>query len=297
MPSSTSPSAARESPSVLSARGLDRRVAAALGHRAAPPARPSAAVREAPAQHQRRARGARAAGRAAGSSPVGQQLHRARRRRRSPPRSRRPSAGSGRAARSRNAARSGIGLRVDLGDRLAHERERARRLAGVRRPPRRRGAARRRGRSPRAPAASGTRSHSSSARSKWRCASRNASTRLDGQPGRDRAAERARDVVRGVPVAGEHRRRRRRPGASPSSSGRASTASASRACSALRSPGQQVAVDRLADERVAERVRLARRRSRAPGGRRPRAARAAAPARRASRQRGEQRVAHRVLDR
>ena len=67
------------------------------------------------------------------------------------------------------------------------------------------------------------------------------------------AAERPRQVVRAVPVAGELGGTVA-AGASPSSSGRARSPAPSAACSAVPLAGQQVLVDRLADERVAEGV-------------------------------------------
>ena len=118
---------------------------------------------------------------------------------------------------------------------------------------------------------------------------------LGAEPGRDRRAERARDVVGGVPVACELRRHR----------GRRNVAEQRGvALERVGQPGvqvaalarQQVAVDRLADQRVAERVGVAR------GGHqhlvRDRLAQALPQVRGVELgQPGEQGMAHRVLDR
>ena len=130
MPSSASPSAARESPSVLSARTWTDGVVAALGHRERLLARPAAPSSKRPRSISPRARYSSRRARC-GAVAVRQQLHRPRVGGEALLGLARPSAGSGRAARSRNAARSGSASRVDLGDRGARERERARGLARV----------------------------------------------------------------------------------------------------------------------------------------------------------------------
>ena len=95
-------------------------------------------------------------------------------------------------------------------------------------------------------AASGTRSHRASASSSCRSASPGAWTRCASHARRHRGRERPRQVVRAVPVAGELGLRRRGVGLH-------------RPCQrrVQRGPlaGQQVLVDRLADERVPEGVR------------------------------------------